>query len=1329
MKLQFFILGLLIPGLGIAQNPIIKIDYPATNNQKPPPFVSTNYVQPQGTDISTVTRIIVKFKSAPVPVLEHSQQRARVSTQQSEHEQFLSDLKSIEINSSAGRQQYPSKILQEYRYTFNGFALETTPEIAKRISSFSYVASVNEDKQVKAFDTQSNQIIGADKVWTDYNITGRGIRIGIVDTGIDYSHPDLGGGIGPSFKVIDGYDFVNEDADPMDDHGHGTHVAGIAAANGVIKGVAPDAKLIAYKVLNGDGYGFDSWILAAIERSVDPDQNPSTNDALHVVNMSLGGYADANEPYSEAIANATLQGVIFVIAAGNSWYYETIGSPGIAEQAITVGATDQFDNVAYFSSKGPTYDFRLKPDICAPGVGINSTHLQGGYQIFDGTSMASPHVAGAVALLLEKNPGWTPGMIKAALMQSSKKLSGNVWETGAGRMDTHKAMQEQILITPGSVSLGLLNSETSSWSKQVNISVYNSSTTSRNFSFHVEGGVAHPEISISILPASLTVAPGQTGTLAVVFDVNTEQLPNLDYLDGYFGKFVTTYDGKEIKNDIALLNPTRLTVNFTGELPNVLVAMAIDGRWKVYYPTTPKLDLLLPDINHHLYAQYYPNRYVIVEDQSNTGEIEINKSQAVNKIVFQPRDEHGNIINVAQKLGSGWGTFYGFNSVFFNPIDTVFISNTATGKLDFQFTDTLSTSPNTLYRITSTTGRSVSESKILSNNQEDFAEVEITAPANQSGTTYNMTSYYQFGIPGAIVFTNTNWITLPITNPIRLLMSKSDFGAMDESLFIKMVSLNNPLEVWETGAMKAVNSNNLMFYDRLLSTSQTILNAFPFRQRLGNSLLSWGGLIINFQSSLFIDPYPNGFYSHTLGDRKLGTVSYTVLSSGSPAQGVFQNALFGYGTAQLIPINPDAHTLILEYDGYSVAGVSGRAKTTTNLQPTYYYYSPLLTKLSLEENSVSKNSIEVNKQAVLKYQVTDGYRLNNIVYANLSIKKSIDNQWEQVSTIQEENDYTYLIQNYAEGYYDLKIDILDVLGTSLSYELIPAFAVVSENFPGAEPVQLIAPAHMSGNIFLRPQFVWNTVVSAGSYTIQVSKQPGFLSGFLEQNVTSSMYTFAQDLEYLTPYYWRVRANYATGSGVWSSINMFTTKELAVELIEPANQATQLTIPVQFSWMPIPTSINYTLQISPSDDFSFLVNNLLGSEETRIVQNLNHSTTYNWRVLAHFPNNVTISSVVRRFTTEIVTDLDEHEVILSHPYSVPNPFTNEIRIYFFISSPGAVSVSLVDIYGRSIMDFAEVYHEAGEKSVYWSTSDLSSGLYIARLRTKSSEERVKMILRR
>jgi subtilisin family serine protease len=297
--------------------------------------------------------------------------------------------------------------------------------------------------------------VGAPAAWAA-GFTGTGVKVAVVDTGIDATHLDLAG------KVIAAQNFTTE-PDTLDRNGHGTHVASTvagtgAASGGLNKGVAPGASLLSAKVCTEDGGCTDSAILAGMSWAA--------QQGADVINMSVGGPDFAGiDPLEQAVNNLTASsGALFVVAAGNSGFLGdyTVGSPGAADAALTVGAVDSGDNLAFFSSRGPRVgDAALKPDITAPGVDITAARsstsgLPGGaYTDLSGTSMATPHVAGAAAIMVQRRPTWTPAQLKAALMGSAApQASTRVFGQGAGRLRVDREINQTVLANPPSISLG-----------------------------------------------------------------------------------------------------------------------------------------------------------------------------------------------------------------------------------------------------------------------------------------------------------------------------------------------------------------------------------------------------------------------------------------------------------------------------------------------------------------------------------------------------------------------------------------------------------------------------------------------------------------------------------------------------------------------------------------------------------------------------------------------------------------------------------------------------------------------------------------------------------
>lgn len=306
------------------------------------------------------------------------------------------------------------------------------------------------DGRSEALLAESVPQVNAPQAWAD-GFDGKGTKVAVLDTGIDADHPDV------KDRLVGARSFVpGEEVD--DKNGHGTHVASTiagsgAASEGANKGVAPAADLLVGKVLGDEGSGADSGIIEAMEWA--------KAEGADIVSMSLGSPVpdDGTDPMSQAVDSLSADGgPLFVIAAGNAYGAGAIGSPGSAEKALTIAAVDKQDRRAPFSSMGPLVrSHGLKPDLSAPGVGINAAASQsipgveGMYQSLSGTSMATPHVAGAAAILKQRHPGWSGQRIKDALMTSSRKLDAYTpYEQGIGRLDVKAAVDTTIEAT-GSV--------------------------------------------------------------------------------------------------------------------------------------------------------------------------------------------------------------------------------------------------------------------------------------------------------------------------------------------------------------------------------------------------------------------------------------------------------------------------------------------------------------------------------------------------------------------------------------------------------------------------------------------------------------------------------------------------------------------------------------------------------------------------------------------------------------------------------------------------------------------------------------------------------------
>jgi len=363
--------------------------------------------------------------------------------------------------------------VRRYRrfWIINAIAVEGTQQVFQALERHPAVAAIRPNTTVtlprpipssriviqQAF-TWGLQKIRVPEAWQTFQVQGEGVVVGVIDTGIDPNHPDLRGKLRPQNGW---FDAVNGRPTPYDDQGHGTHVSGTIAggnASGVHIGVAPKATLIAAKAFDASGIGTFEWIIASMQWVMDPDGDPNTDDGADVVNNSWGGSSDSPTmiPEYRDIINAWIAARIFpAFAIGNEGPDpRTTGSPGDYPMAFGVGATDINDQIADFSSRGPVFwegfgDI-IKPDVSAPGVDIYSSVPGGGYESWMGTSMACPHVAGTVALMLSlaiKNRRIDEidvDFLKRALEETAVDLGrpGKDNDYGSGRIDAFEALRK-----------------------------------------------------------------------------------------------------------------------------------------------------------------------------------------------------------------------------------------------------------------------------------------------------------------------------------------------------------------------------------------------------------------------------------------------------------------------------------------------------------------------------------------------------------------------------------------------------------------------------------------------------------------------------------------------------------------------------------------------------------------------------------------------------------------------------------------------------------------------------------------------------------------------
>lgn len=365
--------------------------------------------------------------------------------------------------------------------------------------------------------------IGAPYAW-DLGLDGTGVTVAVLDTGVDFTHPDLAG------KVVASRSFVPGADTAVDGHGHGTHVAATvagsgAASGGNYRGVAPGASLVIGKVCDDGGSCSDSAVIAGMEWA-------AREQGADVINLSLSGCCtDGTDPMSQAVNELSAEtGALFVISAGNSGQPNTVGTPGTADAALTVAAVDDGGAMAGFSSRGPRLgDGGFKPEIAAPGVGIVAARAAGtampspvndDYTSSNGTSMASPHVAGAAALLAQQRPDWDGQRLRAALIASARNLGHDGYAQGAGLVDVAGAVDQRVEVSPAVADFGLVPYPPEGDPKSRTVTYTNPTDSPVTLGLTVAraGGGSVPEGVLSLDASSLTVPAGGTAGVTVSID-------------------------------------------------------------------------------------------------------------------------------------------------------------------------------------------------------------------------------------------------------------------------------------------------------------------------------------------------------------------------------------------------------------------------------------------------------------------------------------------------------------------------------------------------------------------------------------------------------------------------------------------------------------------------------------------------------------------------------------------------------------------------------------------------------------------------------------------
>ncbi len=1350
MKKFLFIIFCLILSTAFSQNILYNSAIRGVNH-----FVSmvdSNNVKSE----DEITRIIVEFKDVPDVLLLPEFRKSGIKNHRSL--QLAEDLSGIskKFNKSLNKST-SSKIIinKEFHKVFSGAQLEVPRKYLSYLSGLEYVKKIHIDNKVHIDLDESVPLIKADKVWNTFNNRGKGIKVSIIDTGIDYLHEALGQGFGAGYKVIGGYDFVNNDDDPMDDNGHGTHVAGIVAANSsTLKGVAPEASLVACKALDAQGNGYISTIIEAIEYSIDPNNDGDYSDAVDVINMSVGGYGTPEDPLATAVNNVSTIGVVVCAAAGNEGdlgFYK-IGSPGCAEKAITVGSTTKAKILESYSSKGPnTSNFFIKPDVLAPGTNIKSCKLSGGTIVYSGTSMACPHVAGICALLKKQHPDWTPDIMKSAIKTTAEVLLYEPMEQGNGFVDAYKAITTGTIALPADLSFGRCDTTSSIWSPHKILKIKNISSTSQNYTVNISS--KYSGVSFTVDKPTFSLVPNDSTAIDIRMSVNNSMVQFLNSGSNAYSAYAQIIGTKDtLSLPWAFVKRQMIQLKF--EQPASIFILASNDKLfqpcNATYINLYTAELNVPNGNYDFMSGMAAGDtvYICIKKNLNlTGAdvITISKNESTHEIHLNGKDEYGrNIANLPEyyyAIGLFDKQKFCHCLSFFRTWSHFFISDIPASHL--LHCHQYNIEGDSLYRVISFEPVSNYASDIFfTNKPEDLVKQKVRLLYDNSA----ITPILSFGID--TWFKNDTGQTLRAT----------DVG--------NVTALAN--NYWEGYVVRNEQTNNNPTFDFIMHA----LNSYP-PNPWSYSFKSAPMRVKNKQ--FFMGPSneitPDIFIEedHTrpiiIGDDIVfGRAEYTVYPN-SYQQSVYFTGQLGDNRSiegqthyyKIYDVNgqiiDSAKTEILDdiyttWNGtylktqfYQVGHSRFASNSLAMLTSVIGKYGvdnapPSLTSLQIRNSSGRPvDSIEKFENAQLRFSLKDPNLNEQSI--KVAIKDFHGDTWtDYIPTKIAVHDsigslFTLQLDSIKCEFIkllSLKISYADKKGNTGEWLLDPALKINGENVYA--PPTVLFP--INGSVSQRTDtliFKWNPNSTATQYLFQLSGNRSFSSCIVnDSNVTDTTRKIIA-LAHQTKYFWRVSAYGAGRYGAFSAVDSFTTivaTPTVPLLVSPISQIDQPRKTI-FIWNFSPSATKYHIQIASISDLDSIggfkaVNVIFDSTtadtSTKLSTPLAATTNYFWHVSAIDTGGTSNYSATANFTTGLKLDaVDEHSGIpkeFALFQNFPNPFNPSTMIRYDLPKNSYVKITIYNILGQVVTNLVDGMQAANRYCVEWNASGLSSGIYFYRM---------------
>jgi len=986
----------------------------------------------------------------------------------------------------------------------NMLSCTATEDVIDRLSQRDDVDRIYEDKIVpppeiqpmaemeSAADISDDLTWGLDRINTSafwgQGYYGSGVVIGSIDTGVYAEHPDLAGKMA---AIGDGsigwYDSFGKSPVPVDDKGHGTHTIGVAVGGSsndrdMTIGVAPDAKYYSARIFMQEEETYNSRVLGAAEWMLDPDGDPSTDDAPDIIVGSWGSTdpGSDDEWFREMVRSWRNAGIIPIFAAGNKGPDPgSVSDPGNYPESFCVGAVDITDEVVDFSSRGPAYyDGReiIKPDIVAPGDYIVSALAPGsvydleygshriGSDLFwiDGTSAAAPYVAGACALIKEKYPDLSVDDIIDLLNNTAADLGESVYSQGNGRLDLTEASEAKAVFKPGYIYLGENEDALQeTWSPQAQIEIENLTQQTRTYTLSVESGL--PEgLTAGISPSQVTLAPGGSAILTLSVSVDNTIFPDMlepPYI--YRFRIIAVSSEDTITAYFMFKNSLDLRLNL--DIPCDVVSIHDqaeweDGRSNVSGSTQLIINVPKPGIYDIImtFREQDAVRFVIKEDVALFDDVDMWASsvEAMHQISVSPKDKYGNELPATgsrsldvkhNAFPSGPSLTLGGEDVFISDLSSDYtLKWTSVGSAGVEF-----------YFLNGLHEGGVTDDLILGNNPAETRHVKVKYNNAEYSRLYVEDFYggsrdssfgrnepegpfivdYYFS-PDQSADDPTRFSSNVYSDdfqtagdPSSILLYKTQLIGFPDQNTIRMEFLEKGVDFEESEVYKTIyetHSNELFFgfgpphfAGKTDNSNSTIILKTAY----------WGG---ESSEKLASTLYLNQMYDKPRAE----TVDYEVYRN---------NVLIDEGGIDLtimpswvIPARRGDYKIVLR-NQYRIAGVEGQGVTTLefNKSNSADRDPPYLLGLQIISNGGITESINTLGKNTIKFRAGDDKGgVQSYLYYRIA-----GGTWEGLPVQSIDGEYVVSLPSLGEGFTDIRITVMDEVNNSITYELTPAFKI------------------------------------------------------------------------------------------------------------------------------------------------------------------------------------------------------------------------------------------------------------------------------------------------